>query len=425
MEESLIFDGEDTGGQFTLPKASDVVMIRDGNLFTLYRVTIDGKYFLLKTASTESPRLRQLLRREYELSIGCDHPHIVHVNFFGEASPGKEGILMEYVEGRTLSEFLAENPSRATRIRIFNELIDAVEYLHRLGVIHNDLKPDNILITRSGDSLKLIDFGLSDSDSHFLIKTPGCSPHYASPELKNQRRSDVRSDVYSIGKLMTDIFGRRHSHIARKSTSTIPDRRYQTVSDLKKAFRHRNRPYIYAAVLGFLILIWAGVSWMLADRDEARMETREVSDAVSRQQTVLDSHQMAFDSLQTSYQALSDSYDEISESYQNLRDSVDRSRQAAARHKAAVDNQVADFRRSLENRLTKALTDLKVCTNSMELSDVMRKFSNDTKALYENWPKTVDDEDITPLLNSVHREILDKGLEAMTKTPEGQRFATD
>ena len=132
----------------------------------LWRASRDGKYFLIKTTKENSEHQLKMLRREYELSIGCDNPHIVHVFTYEYDLHDGDGIVMEYIEGRTLDEYLLEKPSLESRQRVFGELLSAVNYLHKRGIIHNDLKPENILITRADDTLKIIDFGLADKDAH-------------------------------------------------------------------------------------------------------------------------------------------------------------------------------------------------------------------------------------------------------------------
>ena len=206
ISESGIYNQKfiDFGG---FDKSSEAVLLHSTSLSRLYRISLHGRHFLFKTPVSDDSFSLAMLRREYEISAGCAHPNIVNVLAFCETSPVGAGILMEYIDGRTLDIFLAESPSAASRSKIFGEMLSAVAYLHQRGVIHNDLKPANLLVTNNGNTLKLIDFGLSDTATHYLYHTLGCSPEYASPELRNRSEViDVRSDIYSVGLMMRLIF---------------------------------------------------------------------------------------------------------------------------------------------------------------------------------------------------------------------------
>lgn len=241
MTESDIFStataSDESSGGFCEP-----VLLKTTSHARLYRVCKAGKYFVVKTTKDNSGAEYAMLRREYELSIGCDHPHIIHIYTFEEQTPVGAGIVMEYVEGRTMTEWLAENPAKESRRRIFGELLSAVGYMHRRGVLHNDLKPDNILIARADDTLKIIDFGLSDNDAHYLARTPGCTPLYASPELRERGRLDARSDIYSVGMIMGELFEGAYRRIVRRCTRTNPDDRYSDITQLQEAWANRHRP---------------------------------------------------------------------------------------------------------------------------------------------------------------------------------------
>lgn len=89
----------------------DPVLIKEGMVSRLFRVSRAGKYFIIKTAKDGSSAQMELIRREYELSIALNHPYIVSVFTFEEATPVGAGIVMEYIDGVTLTEFLAQNPS--------------------------------------------------------------------------------------------------------------------------------------------------------------------------------------------------------------------------------------------------------------------------------------------------------------------------
>ena len=201
----------------------------------LFRVSRAGKYFIVKTTKDGSSAQMELIRREYELSIALNHPYIVSVFTFEEATPVGAGIVMEYIDGVTLTEFLAQNPSKKLRQRTVEQLLDAVAYLHRKGVVHNDLKPENILISRVDNTLKIIDFGLSDNDAYFLYKGLGCTPKYASPELLAHQQTDCRSDIYSLGLIARDILGERHKRVWKKAASEQKGKRYANVEQMQKA----------------------------------------------------------------------------------------------------------------------------------------------------------------------------------------------
>ena len=230
----------------------------------LWRVSRDGKYFLIKTTKDNSEYQQKMLRREYEISIGCDNPNIVHVFTYERNLPEGEGIVMEYIEGRTLDEFLLEKPLLKTKQRIFGELLSAVNYLHKRGIIHNDLKPENILITRADNTLKIIDFGLADNDAFYVLKTLGCTQRYASPELLSQdvrtrlatskQKIDARSDIYSIGIIMQDIFDGRYKRIINKCIKENVGSRYSDISSLQRKWNGRNKVWKYLAVIVILLV---------------------------------------------------------------------------------------------------------------------------------------------------------------------------
>ena len=277
MNESGVFENKD----FELEKNHsyhDFNLLKTTASSKLWRVSRDGKYFLIKTTKDNSEHQLKMLSREYELSIGCDNPHIVHTFTYENDIHESDGIVMEYIEGRTLREYLFEKPSLASRQRIFDELLSAVSYLHKRGIIHNDLKPENILVTRSDDTLKIIDFGLADKDAYYVWKTLGCTPEYASPELKSQSKDiDARSDIYSIGMIMREIFDDRYSCIIKRCCKENPQQRFSDVAELQKKWNNRNRIWKSLATLFILIMI-AVPTFLYADlkmEEERKIRYRE------------------------------------------------------------------------------------------------------------------------------------------------------
>ena len=111
---------------------------------------------------------------------------------------------MEYIDGIHLREYLnSKNYNSHVILKILDELCQALSYIHSLQIIHRDLKPENILITRNGSNVKLIDFGLSDTDSYSILKHPAGTLKYASPEQKVPQTTIYnKADIYSLGVIL-------------------------------------------------------------------------------------------------------------------------------------------------------------------------------------------------------------------------------
>ena len=243
----------------------------------LYRVRKAGKYFIIKTAKENSGRAIAMLQREYELSIELSHPNVINVFTYEESTVIGPGIVMEYVDGRSLTAFLNENPTLPMRRRVFGQLLQAVAYMHRCGIVHNDIKPENVLITRTGNDVKLIDFGLADDDVHYLARTLGCTPAYASPELLAREDDiDVRSDIYSLGVVMKEVFGSRYSRISSKCLNINKVYRYANAEELLNAFSHRNRraKITLSVILFMLVLLPLLYICFLAVDSERKISSR-------------------------------------------------------------------------------------------------------------------------------------------------------
>ena len=345
MQNSDLFTTE-TDPQPVVNGYHDPILLIVTAYASLYRITRSGRYFLIKTTKDNSPQARAMLRREYELSIGCDHPHLVHVYLFEEESPVGPGIVMEYIEGRTLDRFLAENPAPAVRRRIFEELLSMVDYLHKRGIVHNDLKPENILITRSGDRLKLIDFGLSDNDAQ-LLRTPGCTPAYASPELlSGALQPDLRSDIYSIGRLMQLIFTGKYHGIIRRCLQPDRESRFENVERLRQRWQRRNRPWhLLLATIGAILFLLPSLLYLNERRSRTeflRAEARRIeqSDSV--------------------YLHLK----QVKARYEHLTDSMERQMAADARRKEQRDSVMHYFERKIEANYRELKDSIAACAYS-------------------------------------------------------------
>lgn len=211
-----------------------VSTLKEGRLYLAEKA---GKRFVLKTA--DGAKGLDLLKREYEIVLRLQHPFIASAIGWEETTPIGPAIVIEYIRGRSLAKYLQEKPSLEARKRVFGQLLEAVGAIHRQSIIHNDIKPENILVTEADNDVKLIDFGFADGDAHILEKGLGGTRQYASPELLAHQETDARSDIYSIGCLMRDLFPGKYCRISRKCCQSNPDKRYRNIDELKGAWGHQ------------------------------------------------------------------------------------------------------------------------------------------------------------------------------------------
>jgi serine/threonine protein kinase len=147
--------------------------------------------------------------REMEIGTKFDHPGVVKV-LRNEGASGRYAV-MEWAEGRLLRTIIAEQgrlPVERT-VRITFAICDALEYIHGHGIVHGDLKPDNVMVG-SADDIKLMDFGLARESAVSWWNRLGPrkamgTPDYASPEQIKGKLSDARSDIYSVGIMLFEM----------------------------------------------------------------------------------------------------------------------------------------------------------------------------------------------------------------------------
>ena len=168
---------------------------------------------------------------------------------------------MEFIDGITLDQFLETNPPMAIRHRIIEQLIDALSCLHERQVIHRDIKPSNILITRNGYTVKLIDFGVSDTDDYVTFKQPAGSMAYIAPEQLAGKTIDNRADIYAVGKIINLLFPHRYKYIVRTCTRVKPTDRYSSCAQVLQAIRRADRVRIWLPVSLILLLLSCAAVW--------------------------------------------------------------------------------------------------------------------------------------------------------------------
>ncbi len=163
----------------------------------------------LKWGQRDNPRARERLRREAALLRDLAHPAVVEVLDQGDLPDARPFFTMELLEGELLSWRLAQRgPLPAEEAaRIGAELADALAVAHRAGVIHRDLKPDNVLLLPDG-RVKLLDFGAALDLAADRLTAPGrvCGTvEYMAPEQARGEEADGRADVYGLGVVLFEL----------------------------------------------------------------------------------------------------------------------------------------------------------------------------------------------------------------------------
>jgi len=151
-------------------------------------------------------------RREQEVGQRLVHPNVVRVLRPREQS--RVYLVMEYVEGRSLRALLGDRQSLPVEraLDLARQVCDALVYLHEHGVVHRDVKPENLLVTPQG-TVKLLDFGIALFEGERRLTWMGLSnavgtPDYMAPEQIRGRRGDPRTDVYAVGMLLYELLTR-------------------------------------------------------------------------------------------------------------------------------------------------------------------------------------------------------------------------
>ncbi len=209
----------------------------------------------IKLIRSRKKDLARLLEGERQLMARLNHPSIARLIDGGLADDGRPYLVMEWVDGRTLGEWAPQSGISTERfLSVFSGICEAVAFAHRSLVIHGDIKPANLAISRDGQ-VKLLDFGVAQIlDAEGAGHSPSAlTPGFAAPEQLDGKQVSTASDIYSLGALLHWlVFGRAPEGtgsrsemrpvwaefrrmpdllaIANKATANDPEHRYATVN---------------------------------------------------------------------------------------------------------------------------------------------------------------------------------------------------
>ena len=234
-------------------------LVSSGATCDAFRVKLYGKLHFLKRLKPEFSgdiRYREALRKEFETGYRLEHPNLVrYISFENDCST----ILMEYIDGETLTQRLSTNPNyfknRSHTDRFIRQLLDVMSYLHSHQVLHLDLKPDNIMLTRIGDQVKLIDLGFCYTDT--FPDTTGHTATFAAPEQISNLKSQlsIQADIYTIGKIL-ELLPNHHIYnkVIARCTAANPEDRFSSVEEIRKSIFVRRHTYAILIMAASLVI---------------------------------------------------------------------------------------------------------------------------------------------------------------------------
>jgi eukaryotic-like serine/threonine-protein kinase len=158
-------------------------------------------------------KAKERFRREAEAASKLKHPNVIAILAYGNLPDGRPYFVMEYLPGRPLDVRLQEDPPRGPELlRLLSQVCDALAAIHMEGIVHRDLKPENVWVVepKQGETFaKLLDFGISKMEGASRLTDTGMhagTPYYESPEQLDNKNIGPRSDVYSFGAVLYQIF---------------------------------------------------------------------------------------------------------------------------------------------------------------------------------------------------------------------------
>lgn len=251
------------------------ISVSKGGWCDVFRAQRMGKWHILKCLKQEyatKQEYQALLRKEFEVGYHLDHPYIVHTLSMEEVDGLGPCIVMEYIEGRKLRECIEQGLTKDLSLNIIKQLCQALSYIHQRQIIHRDIKPDNVMITYNGNHVKLVDFGLSDTDEYAIFKKKAGTPRYAAPEqLKTDGTVSPCTDLFALGIMIQEMpnLPRSIIRIAKRCCKTLPEERYQSADEVLDAIAHRNRPLWFMAFVLLIVTILL-TAWFFFQRDSLK-----------------------------------------------------------------------------------------------------------------------------------------------------------
>jgi len=273
-------------GEVSVRINSDYSNFKELQTSGLFRLVIASRYgrkVILKTLKDDvkdSLKHKELLRKEFEILMMLHNDYVVNVITWEENIVGYGScIVMDYLDGITLDEYLKQPHTKKEKLHILSETVKAVEYIHSKQIIHRDLKPTNIIVLADGNHIKLIDFGLADSEAYEVLKQPCGTEGYVAPEQRDGI-NDLRNDIYSLGCIIRKMeLGWAYRSIVSSCIAPL-EQRPSSAKELHtkiESVEKRNTFISRLAVVLCFLIIGVGCWYVLRDKQQIEQIVSEQS----------------------------------------------------------------------------------------------------------------------------------------------------
>lgn len=316
-------------------------LIGAGGMSTVYR----AKHLLLdrivavkvmQVGKVDDNAVRRF-QQEAKAATSLNHPNIATVREFGMAESGDPYLVMDYIEGTSLSDVIKQDGTLSVERTkaIMTQVCAGLQHAHSLGIIHRDLKPANVMLfsdATGNETAKIVDFGIAkiiQNDSQSELTKAGeifGTPLYMSPEQGLGKTVDARSDIYSLGCMMYECLSGKPPFSAETALETLlqhttetppplnnggniaqavyrclekkPENRYQSAEELSRALLNPNkiRPtntnkakkliFIVACAIAFSTVGFATITWPFISRQLYPPHWKALSNAAHENQNV-------------------------------------------------------------------------------------------------------------------------------------------
>ena len=238
-----------------------------------------GKKVIVKALKAECANdaaCKASLRQEYETTSMLDNKYIRKALDFTNIEGLGDCIVFEYVDGKSLSEHVRVGTLSEKQVKsILTEVCDGLNFLHRNGLVHCNLNPENVMVSANDGHVKLIDIGVPetkhDADRELLIK----EMEFVAPEIIKGEDFDSRADIYSIGKIMEFIGERNISKqfhaAATHCTQFSKEQRFDTISDVRSAIS-KGHSFVKIIILVVVAAIVAALAIIYVPKIRANVE---------------------------------------------------------------------------------------------------------------------------------------------------------